>query len=456
MLSIAKERRRIPPGPSGLPILGNVLEFVSGHPLQLFLNSAREFGDIVQFRVGPLPAYLLNHPDHVRHVLQENAKAYKKSFNYEALRLMLGQGLLTSEGELWLRQRRLIQPAFSRQRLNALVPIMVAATAAMLTRWESHARSGIPIDLDDEMMRLGMSITSRALFGIDISDDQALSAVLNDGRLFVEERTLSLLRLPLWIPTPKNRRARQILEVLERTFLRIIAERRRDPAPHDDLLAMLLSARDEQTQTGMSDRQLRDEVLTLLVTSHETTANALTWSFYLLSQHAESAHRLTAESCAVLGAREPEVADLASLLYTQQVLLESMRLYPPVWVLERQPIMSDEIDGYDVHPGMLVLVCPYTLHRHPRYWEDPDRFDPDRFSRERSEGRPRFVYLPFSVGPRQCIGNHYAVMTAQIVLAMVARRYALRLVPGQAVEPASMVTLRPRQGIKMTLDARAG
>jgi cytochrome P450 len=437
-----------PPGPRGVPYLGSFFD-ARRDPIALFVNATREHGDVVGLRFGPFRYVIVNHPDAIHHVLVDNFKNYTKSRNYQGIKLVLGSGLLTSEGEFWKRQRRLAQPAFHRERLAGFARMMVDDTTRMLDRW-SESDDGAPFDLHEEMMRLTFRIVGRTLFHVDVDGDaaaigRALSVVLRHA----DEYGNSLLPLPPWVPTPANARFRNAMSTLDELVYRIIAERRASGEDTGDLLSMLMSARDEETQRGMDDQQLRDEVITIVLAGHETTANALTWTLYLLSLHTASERRLRKEIEDVLGDRPPTLEDLPKLTFTSMVIQESMRLYPPAWALERQAIADDEVMGFAIPAGTIVGISPYTLHRHERFWENPEGFDPDRFAPERAAGRPKHAYLPFGGGPRLCIGNSFATMEAQLVLAMILQRCRLDLASGYVVRPDPVITLRPRNGVWM-------
>jgi cytochrome P450 len=388
----------------------------------------------------------------------ENAKNYVKSPSYRGLRAVLGNGLVTSEGDFWRRQRKLAQPAFHRERLAGFVSAMVSDTHAMLDRWGSHDPTQA-MDVHHEMMRLTFRIVGHTLFSIDLdSDSEALGPVVAGAVRAANDEASSLLPLPLWVPTPGHVRISRIVRRLDELVFKIVGERRKvagTAAEPNDLLTMLMSARDEETREQMTDRQLRDEVLTLVLAGHETTANLLTWTFYLLSRHPDIARRLGAEVRDVLGDRTPALADLPRLPLTKAILEESMRLYPPVWAVERRAVGDDTIAGYDVKKGAIVGICTYVLHRHPQHWENPEGFDPERFLPGRSEGRHRYAYIPFGAGPRMCIGNAMALMEAQIVLAMIAQRHRLELVAGQKVRYEPTVTLRPKEPVMMMLKPSA-
>jgi cytochrome P450 len=447
---------RVAPGPEGLPWVGNLFD-VWKDPLRLFTRSVASHGDIVAMRFGPFRYWLLNDPEAIHHVLVDNNKNYTKSRNYQGLKLVLGEGLVTSEGEFWRRQRRLAQPAFHKEKLAGFARTMAEDTAAMLQAWQARGSDGVALDVHAEMMKLTLKIVARTLFSTTVgAEADAIGAALAIALRHAEDYAESLLPVPPWVPTPSNLRFKRAVKTLDELVFRIIDERRKSGADPGDLLAMLMAATDDEAEggaRGMTDRQLRDEVMTLVMAGHETTANALTWTFYLLANHPEIEARLRREVDSVLGddaARSPTLADLPKLPYTAMVIQESMRLFPPVWAFERQARGADVVAGFDVPAKAIMAVCPYALHRHPAYWEDPERFDPLRFTPERVESRPRYAYLPFGGGPRQCIGNGFAMMEAQIILAMVVRQKHLALSPGFELELDPVVTLRPKRGMPMT------
>jgi cytochrome P450 len=352
----------------------------------------------------------------------------------------VGNGLLTSEGEVWRKQRRLMQPAFHHQRLEKLDGLITGAAGAMLERWGAAAEAGQAIDIAREMASLTLTITTKALFGIDLGEDvNSVGAAVNMGADLLER--------------PKNPRFRKALQSVKDVVERIISERRLAHEDTGDLLSMLLQVRDEETGLGMDDQQLRDQVITLLLAGYETTASALTWTWYLLSQHPESAERMQAESRRVLAGRSPANADLPNLPYARMVFEESMRLFPPAWILGRKALSDDQIGGYQVPAGTIVAISPYTLHRHPGFWERPDDFEPERFSPERSAGRNRYVYIPFGAGPRKCIGNTFGMLEAQLILPTVAGRFNLRLAPGIEINPQPVFILRPNRDMLMIPEA---
>jgi cytochrome P450 len=449
---------RIAPGPRGLPLLGSVVPF-RRDVLGLLLQSRERFGDVVRFQLGPHVLHLVAHPDQIRQVLQERDEVYDKETRSTSKILgMTGLGLLTASGDLWRRQRRLIQPAFRPAAVAGFVEGMSEATAAMLDRWERPAGEGRPFDLASEMMRLTYTVVGRTLFSADVSGDadeveEAITVLL----AHTYRRLQRVVDPPEWLPVPGNRRYRQAQATVDRVVYRILAERRGRAAGEgdregNDLLAHLLRERDEDTGRGMTDEQLRNEILTLLLAGHETTANALTWTFYLLAHHPETMERLHDEVAAVLGGRAPAYEDLFRLPFAERVLRESMRLYPPIWALERRAVQDDELGGHLIPAGSTVVVSPWVTHRHPAFWDHPDRFDPDRFTEERSKGRPPLAYFPFGAGPRFCVGAHFGMAEALLVIALVASHWKLRLAPGHAVTPQPGITLRARDGVWVTLE----
>ena len=445
--------RRIAPGPRGLPGLGLTLDLWKD-PIQTALDLWRQYGDVVRVPMAwPIFGHIVVHPDHVKYVVQDNNHNYPKVARfYDPLKALVGDGLLTSEGDLWLHQRRMMQPAFHHQRLAELGTIMVETAAEMCERWEVLAERRQSFDVFGEMMRLSLSTVASALFGADVRRQAAeITDAVTIGMDFVIKRITSICPLPLGLPLPRHRRFLSARHVLDSIVYRIIQQRRNSGADTGDLLSMLLHLQDEETGERMSDRQLRDEIITIFLAGHETTAVALSWTWYLLSKYPDCARLLRAELSEVLGGRPPTVQDLPRLKYTAMVLQEAMRLYPPFYGSARMPLADDEIGGYHIQAGRPVFITTFLTHRHPAFWVNPEGFDPERFSAEHSAGRPRYAYFPFLGGPRQCIGNSFAMMEMQLVLATVAQRYRLDLVPGHPIGFRPMITLRPRYGMHMTV-----
>ena len=437
----------VPPGPAGAPLLGHLLAF-RRDPLQFLLRTAQDYpGEVVRFRQGTREVYLLKHPDLVKEVLVTRQHDFAKSRALQWTKLFLGEGLLTSEGEFHTRQRRLAQPAFHRQRIAGYGAEMVRLAVAARERWTA----GEALDLDAEMMRLTLGVASRTLFGADVAADardvrEDLVTIMSLFPRF----TLPFAALIQKLPLPSNARFDRAVARLDALVYRLIAERRADPADRGDLLSLLLRAQDEEGDGGrMTDRQLRDEVVTLLLAGHETTSNALTWTWYLLSQNAAAEARWREELRAVLGDRRPSADDLPALRYTEMVLAESMRIFPPAWGIGRRALRDVVLGGYTVPAGTILALPPYVIHRDPRFWPDPLRFEPERFTTEAKAARPRFAYLPFGGGARSCIGEPFAWMEGVLLLATVGQRWRFRLVPGHPVEPQALITLRPRYGMRM-------
>jgi cytochrome P450 len=446
----------LPPGPSSIGFALTSLNRLQRDSLGFLRALILQYGDVVRIPTLLGSFYLVNHPDGVKHILQENHKNYdKNTLDYNILKSLLGKGLLTDDGPSWLQQRRLIQPKFHRQRVMAFGTLMTDASLALVERWEKHTRDGRALDIAQEMMRLTLYIIGQALFSLDLSAEGAtVGCAFTTANRLVTEQTYSPW-IPLSVPTPRNRRYRRARQELSDVVYSIIRTRRRNSEDKEDLLSMLLHLRDAETDEGMDDHQLHDEILTFMLAGHETTSNALSWTFYLLSQHPDVEQRLHQELHDILGGRAPTVNDLPNLPYTQWVIAEAMRLYPPAWVVSRHAIADDEIGGYHIPAGSSITISQYLVHRHPVFWEQPDTFDPERFSPERSAGRPHYAYFPFGGGPRQCIGNTFAQLEALLILATIAQHYTLRLVPGSRVELEPLITLRPRHGLPMTLHSRS-
>lgn len=442
-------------GPRGRFFTGSLSERKKD-PLGLFLSTALQYGEAVFYKMGPKRVFQFTNPDAIKYIFQENSKNYIKGVGYDKLEPVLGKGLLTSEGEHWKRQRRIVQPVFHRGNLEQLVQMMADCVQSLEVKWKEKATTAPRIDAAREMMRLTLHIASVTLLGIDVSHEadevgQALSRLLVEAN----RRILSLWPLQGVLPTPGNLQFRRDRETLNRVVFQIISERRKQlaqqPTGAKDILSLLLQARDEETGEGMSDEQIRDEVMTFFLAGHETTANALSWTFYLLSRYPQAAEKARAEIQSVLGGRTPTFEDLPKLKYTTCVLHESMRLYPPAWIFSREAAGVDEVLGKKISKGSVVILSPYVMHRHPKFWPNPEGFQPERFEAEGFLQKNRYIYIPFGVGPRQCIGNHFALMEMQLVLAMLLPKFQLDLVAGTKVEPEPMITLRPKGGLPMML-----
>lgn len=437
------------PAPHRAPVLGHLID-AQRDPLGLFMEGMRTGDPVCRYRFGPYRALLINEPEGIEYALVQNPKAYIKSPMYHGLRVVLGNGLVTSEGSLWRRQRKLVSPAFHHRRLVRFTEVMSAATEDLIREWSTHpART--PFNLHEVMMRLTFRIVGLTLFSTDLTDDaQDMGHALEFLLDFANDYAEDLVRIPLWLPTLRNIRFRKNMRVVDNLIARIMTDRRRHHTKEDDLLSMLMEATDGEG--AMHDRQLRDELVTLALAGHETTSNALSFTWRQLSQHPGVARRVQEEVDEVIGDRRPSFEDLARLTYTEAVIKESMRLYPPVWAFDREAIEPDEILGHRVEPKTMVMFVPYTLHRDPKLWSNPEGFDPDRFID--SAPAHRFAYVPFGGGPRVCIGNAFAMMEAKIIVAMLARRFDVDLVPGAPFVLNPGVTLRPKHGIMATLRSR--
>jgi cytochrome P450 len=442
-----------PPGP-GRGIPGRTLLAFRGDPLAFLTRVHRRHGDVALFRIGPRRMYLLGHPDHVQDVLVTRHRNFIKSLALQRSRALLGEGLLTSEGELHLRQRRMAQPAFLRRRVDAYG----AAMAGFAERADAGWTDGGTLDAAREMNRLTLAIAGRTLFGAEVRHEaDEIGRALDDALGLFSRLSNPFAFLLDRLPVPGTLRMRRARERLDATIYRMIAEARArgGPAERGDLLSLLLSARDDEGDGGaMTDEQLRDEALTLFLAGHETTANALAWTWHLLGHSPEAESRLHAELADVLGGRTPAPDDVPRLPYARAVLAESMRLFPPAWAIGREPLEDFEIGGYTVRAGTVVLMSPWVTHRDPRFFPDPDRFLPGRWTPEMEAGLHRYAYFPFGGGPRKCIGEHFAWLEATLVLATLAQRWRLRPLPGHAAGTEPRITLRPRGGLPMRAERR--
>ncbi len=437
------------------PILGQY-RALRRDPLRFMLESRRDFGDAVPMRFGWIKACLLADPARVRHVLQDGAKAYsKQTRGLDKLRLVLGNGLLTSEGTFWLRQRRIMQPAFHKDRIREASLAMKRAALDLAEQWERAADANVELDVAKEMMALTLRIVCDTLLGADVRGRTAdIAGAVNTVIHDINERTRVFFDVPINVPTRRNRTLQKSIDVLYAIVNQTIAEHRaalaHGEAPRD-LLTLMLLAKDEETGACMTDEQLRDEVLTVFLAGHETTANALAWSFYCLSKNPTIDRTLAHE----LSSLDSDKLDPAQLPYTNMVIKEVMRLYPPAWMIGRQAEQDDIVDGFRIARGTLVFVSPYVTHRHPDLWENPEGFDPERFTPEREAARPRFAYFPFGGGPRFCIGQGFANVEATTILAILASRFRLDLATTRDVVPEPLITLRPRGPLLMRIRRRA-
>jgi cytochrome P450 len=441
-----------PPGPRR-PLFGALIS-PGRDPLKLFTRFAREYGDVVYFTLGGERVFYINHPQFIRDVLVTHQKNFTKSRGLERAKKLLGEGLLTSEGAQHLRRRRLLQPAFHRDRIAGYASAMVDYADRARGRWED----GKPVDVAQEMMRLTLSIVGKTLFDSDVESkaDEVGTAVTQ----VIETFWFTLLPFSNLIdrlPVPVLRRGRASRARLDALIYAMIAERRATGRDHGDLLSMLITTQDDENEQGsLTDLQVRDEAMTLLLAGHETTANALTWTWYLLSQSADVEARLHDEIDRVLEGRLPSMADIGRLPLVERVVTEALRLYPPAWIVGRRAIAEYAIGDYIVPPRGMIFMTPYVTHRDARFFPNPDRFDPDRWTPDFKASLPKFAYFPFGGGTRQCIGESFALMELVLIVATIAQQWQFRLVPNHPVVPQPLITLRAKHGIKMTPARRSG
>ncbi|HSB60206.1 MAG TPA: cytochrome P450, partial [Vicinamibacteria bacterium] len=416
-----------------------------------YARCAREYGDVVPFRLARRQVVMLNHPDAIEEVLVTQARHFTKTPILRLLRPLLGDGLLLSEGDVWLRQRRLVQPAFHRQRIAAFGDTMAALAERAGAAW----KDGAVLDVHAAMMGLTQAIVAKTLFDADVTDEahkvgDALAVLMDD--FYVRRRRP--VPLPDWLPLPLHRRSRAAVRELDRIVYRMIADRRRTGEDRGDLLSLLLQARDADDGRGMTDTQVRDEAMTLFLAGHETTAVALSWTWLLLAGHPAAEARLGAELDAVLGGRLPTVADLPKLKFAEAVIMESMRLYPPAFAVARSAARDCVVAGHRLAAGTICLMSQWVVQRDGRFFDDPEAFRPERWLGDLARRLPKYAYFPFGGGPRLCIGNTFATMEAILALATLARHFRLALAPGARVDMLPSVTLRPAHGLRMVVSAR--
>jgi cytochrome P450 len=442
-------KRPRPPGPKGHFLLGNLPE-LGADILGLFTSCARDHGDVAYLSLAGWPAFVLSHPDYIEQVLVTDHKNFiKHTFFWRHVRGIFGNGLLTSEGDFWLRQRRLAQPSFHRERIAAYGEVMVSYTERTLDEW----RDGETRDVHHDLMRLTLLIVAKVLFDADVAQEvETIGGALDDATKEIASRFRRPFRIPDAIPIPGNLRYRSAVRRLDGVVHRIINEHR-DHDGRGDLLGLLMEARDDEGH-AMTDEQLRDEAITILLAGHETTALALSWTCYLLSRHPPVAENLHQELNEVLRGRPPSVADLPRLRFTEMVVMEAMRLYPPAYALGREAVNDCTIAGFDVPAGTSIFISPWVVHRDRRWFERPEEFLPERWAGNAAQRLPRFAYFPFGGGPRICIGNRFAMMEAVLLLACIARRFRLVLDDEKGVALFPSITLRPANGLKMTLRRR--
>jgi cytochrome P450 len=442
---------RVAPGPEGELLLGRLSKF-QRDPLRMLTELQREYGEVVRVRLGPHLVHQVTDPSAIRSVLHEHDPDYRRGKFYARFRLFFGRGMLTTDREVWHRRRHVSQPFFHRPRLDAGAPLIVERTATMLARWSQLAARGEAFDLVPELMGLSLAVLGRMLLGIDLSDDMdrigpavrfSLKAMILTGELDQ--------MLPAWLPTSYNRTLRRSKRVLDETIGRVVGDHRAGRCPAPDLASTVLAARDPETDQPWTDREVHDELMTIFLAGHETTGCGLAWTLYAIAEHPDVRRRLEDELARELGGRVPAVDDLPRLPYLCRVVDESLRRYPPIWLFPRDANGDGVLAGYHIPANTSILLTPYASHHNPAYWDDPEAFDPDRFLPERSAGRPRYAYLPFGGGRRQCIGYYLALLELRLIVAMVVQRFRLRVVPDHPVVCGPLVSLRPLHGIRVTL-----
>ena len=443
------------PAAKGEFLLGNLRDFRRDF-LGALLKGFDEHGDLVRFRLGSRVIHAIRHPELAHEVLVSRSRDFQKLRRTQGLGLILGKGLVSNDDhDSWLVQRRMMQPIFHRQRIAALAGEMTAAGSHLLKRLEEHAANGQAFNMTAEMMRVTLEIITRTMFGEDVSGEAGkVGEATNFLSHFVSNRLRTALPLPLQIPTPQNRAFQRSRKMLDEIIYGIIRRRQSSGEKRSDLLGMLLEARDEETGEGMSERQIRDEVLTIFAAGHETTANALSWTWYLLAKHPESLQKLQHETDAVLAGGMPVLEDIPNLKYCAQVFNESLRLYPPVPMMPRRVDHETTLRGYQIPKNSLLFTSIYHIHHHPDLWDAPDTFDPDRWLPDRGKRAHQLSFMPFGAGQRQCIGNHMALMEGTLLLAQVAARFEPRLVSPDNVSPDVGVTMTPKNGLPMTVNFR--
>jgi len=392
---------------------------------------------------------LVAEPDAVKHIMQDNNKNYIKSHGYDVLKVLLGEGLLTSEGDFWRKQRRLLQPAFHRDKLASFVDTYVEFGQHLVDKWSSVGE-GQEVDVSKDLMETTLNIVSKAMFSSDVGD--AMDVVNREFDYANEQlikRITSPFKIPLWAPLPSIRKERNSYEAIKKVVSDIIEKRRTNTQKYDDLLSMLMEVEDADTGEKMSDQQIQDEVITIFLAGHETTAVALTWLMHCLDENPEIQEKLQEEEARVLNGRKPQLEDLMALEYTRMVIDETLRLYPPAWIIGRHSLGEDQLGQYHIPKDTNCLIPVYYIHRDPRFWDEPEKFDPERFSKENSKGRHRFVYFPFGGGPRLCIGNNFALMEMQIIVPMLVRAFRLKKSPDFEFKKEPLITMRPAPHMRM-------
>jgi cytochrome P450 len=437
------------PGPTGLALIKALVAF-RRDAVEMFAGTTAAYGPVLQIKFGPYHLHQIVHPDHIHQVLY--SKKYEVSVAFDPSQLIVGQGLSTNTSDTWLRQRRMIHPSFHHRHIAVFADTIVREAALTIEKWSQPARQGTILNVSHELLPLNLRILGQILFSADFSDqNRPLLQSLRTAREYIERSLRSLMPIPQNWPTPGNRRFLRDVQTIDAYTYGLITERHQNSADKIDLLSMLMSAEDRTTGEKMSDKQLHDELMTILFAAREDPENALSWTLYHLARHPHVAQKLRAELQQVLAGRPPVFEDLLNLPYLEMVVQESMRIYPPTWSLLRDVLEDDEIDGYCIPKGSMVLINIYQAHRVVEFWPEPEKFDPQRFHPEEVKDRPRHAYLPFGLGPRQCIGRDLAMMTIRLILAMIVQNYDFTLAPGYELRTDAQLSLGPRGGVSMIL-----
>jgi cytochrome P450 len=453
MKTDASTIKRQVPGPDAMPLIGNIADIKGRDLIRYYYDVWQQYGDIVRLKLGPIDNYVLSHPDYIQHVMVKHPEIYTKGFTVDKMRIAFGDGLFAAAGDKWKKQRRLLQPTYTPRGIQGFAEIMVDASQKMLQEWQALAPNH-RLDINQEMARLTMSIISRSMFSIDIANDaHKFGKAFHYLLTWASTHTMSMIDIPLFIPTPTNQRLKQAKQYVHDFIFEIINERRQK-GHKEDLLSLLMTAKDEETGEVMDDEQLHDEVLITFFAGHETTASLLTWTWYLLSQHPDVEAKLYTELDTVLAGRAPGLDDIPNLKYTKMILDEALRVYSPVPITARQAMEEDLIDGYPIPKGAMVCVLPYASHRHPEFWDKPLAFWPEHFTEERVAARPRHAYYPFGAGQRICIGMHFAQMEAILNLASLAQKFSPYLATVNIGETRYIGAIRPKEPILMGLATR--
>lgn len=432
------------------------LDLIRNKPLEFHEKNFKTYGNYVKTKLMPsIYAYCIYHPDGIQHILKENQKNYKKpDFLLKIFKVVFGNSIFTSEGDFWLKQRRLAQPAFHKKRIEGLLDTIVKATEVTIEEW-NKLEDGTVIDISHEMLKLTIRSLSKSLFSIDISSDSdVLGKSLRDGFNFINHKMNNMFTLPLWFPNQRNKLAKEALKNIDEVVTKIISSRKEDKKEYNDLLAMLLHAKDDESNEGMSLKQLKDEVVTLLLAGHDTTSAALSWTFLLLAQNKDKNNKLLSEIDSILKDSTLTLEKVNQLEYTKMCFEEAMRLYPPAWSLPRETIHEDVVGGYKIPPKSTIILSQSIIHRHSDFWEKPNEFYPEHFEMEKVKNRHPFAYFPFGGGARMCIGFQFAMLEAEVILSMLLNKFELELVPNQNIIPDTTFTLIPKDGIKFILRKR--